>query len=66
MTEKDFKGYYYLIYFGFCNCPDICPNSLHKLSKGLRKLEKMPESKFMRIKTIFVSVDPDRDDSSKI
>lgn len=30
VTEKDFAGSYYLIYFGFCNCPDICPNSLHK------------------------------------
>ena len=32
-THLNLKGSYYLLYFGFCNCPDICPNSLHKLSK---------------------------------
>lgn len=35
MTNLDVKGSYYLIYFGFCNCPDICPASLLKLSKAL-------------------------------
>ena len=25
MTERDVRGSYYLMYFGFCNCPDICP-----------------------------------------
>ena len=29
-------------YFGFTNCPDICPNSLMKLSKALEKIRKMP------------------------
>ena len=33
--SKDLEGSYYLIYFGFTNCPDICPNSLSKLSKAL-------------------------------
>ncbi|KRW98827.1 Thioredoxin-like fold [Pseudocohnilembus persalinus] len=65
-TDQNLKGSYYLIYFGFCNCPDICPNSLHKLSKGLKKLKEMPESKFIKLKTVFVSVDPDRDDAEKI
>jgi len=61
VTDKDFKGSYYLIYFGFCNCPDICPISLQKLSKALEHIRKMPESKYLKLKTIFVSVDPDRD-----
>ena len=33
--SRDLEGTYYLIYFGFTNCPDICPNSLIKLTKGL-------------------------------
>ena len=40
ITNKNFQGSYYLIYFGFCNCPDICPNSLMKLSKAVEKVKK--------------------------
>lgn len=64
--SDDLKGYYYLIYFGFCNCPDICPNSLIKLVKGLQKVKETSEGKYMKIKTVFVSVDPDRDTNAKI
>ena len=66
MTEKFVDGYYYLIYFGFCNCPDICPNSLHKLSKALQKIRESSKGKYFKLKTIFVSVDPDRDTNEKI
>jgi len=59
--SKDLEGSYYLIYFGFTNCPDICPNSLIKLSRALQKIRKMPEHQYLNLKAIFVSVDPDRD-----
>lgn len=35
MTHKDLEGKYYLIYFGFTFCPDVCPVSLMKMSKAL-------------------------------
>lgn len=66
VSHKDFEGSYYLIYFGFCNCPDICPLTLHKLSKALTRMEKMPEKKYFDLKCLFVSVDPDRDTPEKI
>ena len=61
VSNQNFEGSYYLIYFGFCNCPDICPNSLTKLSKALEKVQKTAQAKFYNIETVFVSVDPDRD-----
>lgn len=64
--SKNLEGSYYLIYFGFTNCPDICPNSLVKLSKALEKIRKTPESKYINLETIFVSVDPERDTPEKI
>lgn len=35
VTHKDLEGKYYLIYFGFTFCPDVCPVSLMKMSKAL-------------------------------
>jgi protein SCO1/2 len=66
VSHKDFEGKYYLIYFGFCNCPDICPNSLMKLAKALEKVRKSSDAKFFNIESVFVSVDPDRDTHEKI
>jgi protein SCO1/2 len=62
----DLDGKYYLIYFGFCRCPDVCPQSLHKLSKALEVIRKSPEKKYFDLETVFVSVDPDRDSKEDI
>ena len=57
----DLDGKYYFIYFGFCRCPDVCPQSLYKLTKALELIRKSPEKKYFDLETIFVTVDPDRD-----
>lgn len=61
MTQKDLKGSYYVMYFGFAKCPDICPNFLIRMSKAMKILRNSPESQFFKLKVLFVSVDPDRD-----
>lgn len=66
MSHQDLKGSYYLIYFGFCNCPDICPLTLQKISKAMNMIEKSSESRYFKLKCVFVSVDPDRDSMEKI
>jgi protein SCO1/2 len=58
------RGHYYMVYFGFCNCPDICPNTLTKLSKAYQQANSaLPTA---RLKLVFISVDPDRDTPQKI
>lgn len=56
-TDKDMKGRYQLIFFGYISCPDICPTSL---LTGSRALEIIGE-KSERIQPYFISVDPERD-----
>lgn len=65
-SNKNLEGNYYLIYFGFTHCPDICPTSLTKLSRAVARVKKSKEANFFNLKTVFVSVDPDRDSAEKI
>ena len=55
--DKLFSNYPSLIFFGFLNCPDVCPFTLIKISEIIHKLND--KSQFMRF--YFVTVDPERD-----
>ena len=65
-THKNVAGKYYLIYFGFTFCPDVCPVSLMKLSKAIDKVKASKEYAYFDIVPIFVSVDPNRDSNARI
>lgn len=58
VTEKDFRGRYMLVYFGFTYCPDVCPAGLQVISEALRMLG---EEKAQKVVPIFITVDPERD-----
>ena len=58
ITEKSFEGPLTAIFFGFTNCPDVCPMTLHNLSLVVNDLEKKKKEK---LKIFFVSIDPERD-----
>lgn len=62
VTEKDFGGKPYLVFFGFTHCPDICPAALFDMSETLRRLGPDAE----KVSAIFVSVDPERDTPEKL
>lgn len=51
------RGRPYAMFFGFTNCPDVCPNTLGKLAKLRRDLGKGDGA----FDIVFVSVDPQRD-----
>jgi protein SCO1/2 len=61
VTHKNFQGKYYLIYFGFTMCPDVCPISLQKVAKAFRRIKKSKEYNYFDLEMVFVSIDPDRD-----
>ena len=57
ITDKSFQGPLTAIFFGFTNCPDICPMTLNKLDIAISRLKKENKS----LKLFFISVDPERD-----
>ena len=66
VTHKDLEGKYYLIYFGFTMCPDVCPVSLNKAAKARKRVMKSKEYKYFDLASVFVSLDPDRDTPERI
>ncbi len=57
VTEKDLRGKFHIILFGYTFCPDVCPTSLQTLTLALSKLG----DKAQKIQPYFISVDPERD-----
>jgi protein SCO1/2 len=53
------RGQWTLMFFGFTNCPDVCPTTLAELAEVRRKLKDLPAGDLPAV--VFVSVDPNRD-----
>ncbi len=53
----DFKGKAVVLFFGYTNCPDICPTTMGKLAIAMDKLGKDAK----RVQVLFVSIDPEYD-----
>ncbi|GAQ82699.1 hypothetical protein KFL_001200230 [Klebsormidium nitens] len=63
VTDKDFKGNWNLVYFGFTFCPDICPDELKKMAEAIDKVET---NIGVKVVPIFISVDPERDNVEQV
>ena len=57
VTDRDFRGQYMLVYFGYTFCPDVCPTTLNAVADAMDKLG--PASN--RVRPLFITVDPARD-----
>jgi protein SCO1/2 len=53
----DFSGKVVVLFFGYTQCPDVCPTSMNELAEVKRALGKDGE----RLQGVFVTVDPQRD-----
>lgn len=54
---KDFAGKVVVVFFGFTQCPDVCPTSLAELAGIKNALGKDGD----KLQAVFISVDPERD-----
>ena len=57
-------GKWSVLFFGFTNCPDICPTTLSDMESLRRKFSTRDQ--FPPMQWIFVSVDPERDTAEKL
>jgi len=57
VTQDAFRGKAVMLFFGYANCPDICPTTMVQLAQVLQNLGDRAED----ARVLFVSVDPHRD-----
>jgi len=56
-TLADYRGKAVVIFFGYTQCPDVCPTTLSALAEAMKKLGADAD----RVQVLFVTVDPERD-----
>lgn len=63
-NNKSLEGGWTVVFFGYTNCPDVCPTTIYKLAEiknGIK--EKLPSTDF---NTVLVTLDPDRDSAKRL
>ena len=58
VSLSDFRGQIVVVYFGFLNCPEICPTSMSVIAKALKRLDV---DELAQVQPMLISVDPERD-----
>jgi len=56
-TMADFKGKAVIIFFGYTQCPDVCPTTMSDLAVMMKKLGPLAD----KVQVLFITVDPERD-----
>lgn len=63
---SDFEGEYRIVYFGFANCPDICPTDMARTMQGFRAFTASDPQAAAKVQPVFITVDPARDTPAKV
>lgn len=56
-TLADFRGKVVLMFFGYTQCPDVCPTNLSTMAQAMKLLDQDAD----RVQVLFITVDPERD-----
>ena len=56
-TLQDFKGKAVVVFFGFTQCPDVCPTTMNEMAQ----VKKLLGTDGDKLQVLFISVDPERD-----
>ncbi|MBW4964128.1 SCO family protein [Sulfitobacter sp. CW3] len=61
-ADEDFRGRWMLVFFGFTNCPDVCPLGLATIAQVMDDLD----AEGAAVQPLFITVDPERDTPSAL
>ena len=61
-TDADFRGKLVVLYFGYTQCPDVCPTELQAISLALDQLGAAAEA----VQPLFITIDPERDTPARL
>lgn len=61
-TDEDYRGRWLLVFFGFTNCPDVCPTALNEIALVMDDLGE----KAKKVQPLFITVDPERDSPERM
>ena len=56
-TLADFKGKAVVVFFGYTQCPDVCPTTLAEMASAMKELGPLAD----QVQVLFVTLDPERD-----
>jgi protein SCO1/2 len=56
-TLADYRGKLVVVFFGFTQCPDVCPTTLQEMAEVRRQLGRDAD----QVQVLFVTIDPQRD-----
>ncbi len=60
-TMKDFAGKVVVVFFGFTQCPDVCPTTMAEVAAVKKALEVAHKGDGDKLQAIFITIDPERD-----
>ncbi|MDE1463071.1 SCO family protein [Spartinivicinus poritis] len=63
ISLTDFKGKGVVLFFGYTNCPDVCPTGLSTLTQALKQLPKTTQQ---QLQPIFITLDPTVDTPTRL
>jgi protein SCO1/2 len=60
VSDRDYRGKWLLVYFGFTHCPDACPTALGNIAEAMSRLGTVAG----RVQPLLITIDPERDTPS--
>jgi protein SCO1/2 len=56
-TLADYKGKVVVVFFGYTQCPDVCPTTMAEMASVMQKLGPQAD----QVQVLFITLDPERD-----